>query len=236
MSVKKTQKQFAEAMKIIKNLTESDDLGDDIKTSLSEAIPHIDAHIGALNSESKDHRELAQTNKSVLDTIASGLNIEIESGDSVLDFVKGLQTEGEGQNNDLIARMSKIENQLKSERDARAEAEKRANDITAKANQQKIQTTITGLLEGHNVMKIHRDLIAEKLSQGLTIDSDGDIVDNDGNVASSIVDSYVAENKDSGIIQNTQRSGAGTNPGGATPQPKPTSLRASLQQHVEANK
>lgn len=224
----KTQKAYAQAMKVLGNIESMDSI-DEIKTAIGDVISNIEAHTTALNTESKTHREAKKAVENTLSGIASGLNIEIESPDSVLDLVANLKKSGDDQTNDLTTRLSKLENQLKGEIDLRTQAETKAQQIEAEKTQQTIQNKVSSLLESHNVLSIHRDLLSEKLSRDLKLDSDGDITNGEGLLVSDIVSNYVETNKDSGIIGNPQKPGGGSNPPNGGPTTAPTTVRGNIE-------
>lgn len=224
----KTQKAYATAMKTLGNLDSIESV-DDLKTAMVDIIANIEAHTGALNGEAKNHREAKTNAESVLGDIASNLGIEIESAESVLDHVNTIKTSGDQSNTDLVTRLAKLEKSLGNEVTLRETAEATATKVTNERNQQTITSKVSSLLESANVMSIHRDLLSEKLSRDLKLDSDGDITNTDGTMVSDVVNSYVEANKDSGIIQNKQNGGGGTPPPNGNPSTAPTSVRGNIE-------
>tara|TARA_R100000951_G_scaffold94307_1_gene83014 strand:- start:5471 stop:6172 length:702 start_codon:yes stop_codon:yes gene_type:complete len=224
----KTQKAYATAMKTLGNLDSIESV-DELKTAMGDIIANIEAHTGALNSEAKTHRESKSVFEKTLNDIGSDLGIEIESSSSVTDYVQTLKSSGDQTNTDLVTRLSKLEKQLGSEISLRESAEATALKVTNEKNQQTITNKVNGLLESAKVMPIHRDLLSEKLSRDLKLDSDGDITDGNGTMVADIVGEYIEANRDSGIIQNTQKSGGGNTPPSGSGGEAPTSVRANIE-------
>ena len=225
----KTKKAFAEAMKVIKNIATIESIDDLKGLAIDDVVSNIDAYLNDLKSEAQTHREAKEKAEGVLSELGTSLSLDIESADSVLNHIKNIQSTGEQGQNDLAQRLAKIENQLNNETTLREQAEAKAKQIETEKNAQTIMGKVSSLLEDKKVLPIHRELIAEKLSRGLVLDSDGDITNSDGVLVSDIVNNYVTENKDSGIIANTQSGGSGATPpnGGSTTQV--TSVRGNLE-------
>ena len=206
----------------MKALSETEGLGEDV-------ISNIESYVGELNDESKTHRVAKDGLSTILGDLGEKLGFDVKSADAVMEHISGIKSSGDSTNADMVTRMTKLENLLKGEVTLRETAQATATKATQAKDQQTILSKVSSLLESHNVMNIHRDLISEKLGKGLSLDSDGDITNSDGSLVKDIVATYVEANKDSGIISNKQAGGSGTPPPHGNPNTTPTTVRGNIE-------
>ena len=184
---------------------------DEEKAEVQEMIDGFESRSKELNDEAKEHREAKESAESNLKTVTEKLGITDLSETSINskleelkaassdDAVKELQTQLQKKNNEITT--------ITTERD---EFKNQFTELTTQQTQTKIQSKISEKLDGLKVIPEIKSMVSEKLSQGLTIDAEGDIINKSGETIDNIVDTWAEGNKS--LISSSQEGGGGGQP------------------------
>lgn len=229
----KTLKAYKDAMAKIKALAE----GNDELAEAVEAITNgVDSHVKALNAESKGHREAKADLQGKLLAVGESLELgEDFSPDDVLSKFDALKSDTSKNLGESEGRLKKLEKTLAELTRERDEANQKAQQLKQDNDLKTIRNAITKELGTHNVLEVHRDLLADRFASKLTIDADGDIITADGDTATDLVKSFVEDPNNKGLIGTKQKGGGGGTPneGGNVTE---TSYRGNLDAVVASMK
>lgn len=194
----------------IKSLAEDND---ELAEALGIVETGVDAHVKSLNAEAKGYREGKAELNARLDAIGTSLDLDADfSAEDVTSVVESLkagvnksQTESEGR----LKKLEKTLGELTKERD---EARENAQKLKADNDAKTIKSAIAKELGAHNVLEVHRELLADRFAQKLTLDADGDIITADGDTASDLVKAFAEDPNNKGLIGTSQKGGGGGTP------------------------
>lgn len=206
----KTLKAYKEAMAKIKSLAEDNE---ELAEALGVVETGVDAHVKALNAESKGHREGKADLHSRLEAIGTSLDLEDGyTAEDVTNFVDSLKAGANQNKSDSDARLSKLEKTIKTLTDERDTAQANAKKLKADNDAKTIKSAVTKELGKHNILEVHRDLLADRFAQKLTLDADGDVITSDGDTAGDLVKAFAEDPNNKGLIGTSQKGGGGGTP------------------------
>jgi hypothetical protein len=206
----KTLKVYKDAMAKIKSLAENND---ELAEALAVVETGVDSHVKALNAESKGHREGKRALETTLLNIGENLELDDDfTADDITTKFNALKSNTNQTKSESDARLKKLEKTLgdltKERDDANANALKLKQDNDLKT----IKGAVNKELGSHNILEVHRELLADRFASKLTIDADGDIITSDGDTATDLVKSFADDPNNKGLIGTSQKAGGGGTP------------------------
>lgn len=206
----KTLKAYKDAMAKIKALAEGND---ELAEAVETITTGVDSHVKALNAESKGHREGKQALEGKLLSIGETLELDEDfTAEDITTKFDALKSNTNQTKTEADARLKKLEKTLGELTKERDDANAKALQLKQENESKTIRDSVLKELGSHNVLDVHRDLLAERFAQKLTLDADGDIITADGDTATDLVKQFVEDPSNKGLIGTKQKGGGGGTP------------------------
>ena len=231
----KTLEAYKKALLDIKTLA-GEEATDELTAKINGVVDGIDGHVKALNGEAKEHRVAKQEAVTKLTSLADVLGLdEGFSADDVKSKVDAIETKATENLTDADKRILKLENNFTALQKEKDDATALATKLKGENDNKTINGLVAKSLEHHNIINVHRELLTEKLSKGLVIDSDGEITNAEGIEAKELVKQFAEDPNNKGLIATKQRGGNGGTPkdGGSVTE---GTVRSDLNEFVASMK